>query len=74
MAQLNRAYREKFGFPAIVALALALHTERATVFAEIARRTANDAPAEIANGLAQVAHITRARLRKIVTENSLGPP
>ena len=72
MAQLNRAYREKFGFPVIVALAL--HTERATVFAEIARRTANDAPAEIANGLAQVAHITRARLRKIVTENSLGPP
>jgi chitin deacetylase len=64
IAYLNRAYREKFGFPAIVALAL--HASRATVLAEIERRTANDLQDEVPNALDQVAHITRARLRKIV--------
>lgn len=67
MARLNRAYREKFGFPAIVALAL--HRERDTVFAEIARRTVNDAETEVASSLAQVALIARARLRNIVRED-----
>ena len=64
IAQLNRAYASKFGFPAIVALAR--HHSRETVLAEIAGRTANGIEAEIANGLAQVAHVTRARLAKLV--------
>ena len=67
MAALNRAYRAKFGFPAIVALAL--HGSRATVLAEIERRSVNDAEREIAAALGQVAHITRARLRRLVTED-----
>jgi len=65
MAQLNTAYRGKFGFPAIVALAF--HASRDTVFAEIERRVRNDMETEISEALAQVAKITRARLVKIVS-------
>ena len=66
MAQLNRAYASKFGFPAIVALAR--HQTREAVLAEIAGRIANDLEAEVANGLAQVSHITRARLARLLVE------
>lgn len=64
VAQLNRAYRETFGFPAIVALAL--HRGRDTVYAEIERRTANSPDTELAAGLDQVAHISYARLGKLL--------
>jgi chitin deacetylase len=57
---INRRYREKFGFPAIVALAR--HATRDTVIAEMERRIANDADTEIANALEQIGYITRARL------------
>ena len=65
MSRLNRAYREKFGFPAIVALAL--HAKRDTVFAEFERRIGNDLETEIANALGEVAHIARARLATLVS-------
>jgi len=60
VSESNRRYREKFGFPCIVALAL--HANRESVHAEMKARLANDADAEIANALRQVAAITRARL------------
>jgi len=63
IAQLNRAYREKFGFPCVVALRL--HRARATVLAEMERRLANDAESELAAALDQIGHITRARLEKL---------
>lgn len=66
MARLNRAYRAKFGFPAIVALAL--HAKRDTVFAEIERRIGNDGETELASGLAQVAEIARARLARLIAD------
>jgi chitin deacetylase len=62
VSDINRRYREKFGFPAIVALAR--HATRDTVLAEMERRIANDADTEIANALEQIGHITRARLGK----------
>jgi allantoinase len=65
VGDINRRYREKFGFPVIVALAR--HSTRDTVIAEMEGRIANDAEAEIANALDQIGHITRARLgRKFV--------
>lgn len=64
ITQLNRAYREKFGFPCIVALKL--HDSRDTVLAEMARRLANDQETEMTNALAQIGHITRARLAKLL--------
>lgn len=65
MGELNRCYREKFGFPCIIALKL--HTKRDTVIAEFARRLENDTDTEMKNALAQIGHITRDRLDKLVT-------
>jgi OHCU decarboxylase len=65
VARANAAYREKFGFPCIVALRL--HATRESVIAEMERRAANDRAAELAAALEQIGHITRGRLDKIVT-------
>jgi chitin deacetylase len=66
MARINRAYREKFGFPCIVALRL--HATRAEVIAEMERRLGNNADTELANALGQIGHITRGRLDKLLGE------
>ncbi len=63
MSGLNRRYREKFGFPCIVALRL--HANRDSVMREMERRLGNNADTELANALEQIAHITRGRLEKI---------
>jgi OHCU decarboxylase len=62
---INRRYREKFGFPVIVALAL--HSNKSTVIAEMENRLANDEETEIANALDQIGHIARERLNKILS-------
>jgi 2-oxo-4-hydroxy-4-carboxy-5-ureidoimidazoline decarboxylase len=66
MNALNRRYREKFGFPCIVALRL--HANRAGVMDEMARRLGNNAKTELAGALEQIGHITRARLDKVLGE------
>jgi 2-oxo-4-hydroxy-4-carboxy-5-ureidoimidazoline decarboxylase len=55
----NAAYRERFGFPFIIAVRR--HT-RASILAEFERRLANDPSAELATALAEIGHITRLRL------------
>ncbi|MGJ5080680.1 allantoinase PuuE [Bradyrhizobium sp. HKCCYLS3013] len=62
VADINRRYRDKFGMPLIVALAL--HADRPSVIAEMERRIGNDMDTEIANAIDQIGHITRARLAK----------
>ena len=62
MAELNRQYREKHGFPCIVALRL--HATRASVLREMERRIGNDTDRELAAALEQVGHIARGRLEK----------
>lgn len=64
MRMLNRRYREKFGFPCIVALRL--HADRSSVMAEMERRLANDGETELRNALEQIHHITRGRLEKLL--------
>lgn len=64
MSELNRRYREKFGFPCIVALRL--HARRESVMAEMAQRLANDMETELKNALEQIGHITRGRLERLV--------
>ena len=66
MQQINRAYRERFGFPCIVALRL--HATRQSVLAEMERRLGNNADAELANALEQIGHITRGRLDRLSGE------
>ena len=63
MATLNRRYREKFGFPCIVALRL--HATRESVMQEMERRSKNEKEAEIRNALEQIGHITLGRLEKL---------
>ena len=63
MTTLNRRYREKFGFPCIVALRL--HASRESVMQEMERRSRNEKEAEIKNALEQIGHITRGRLEKL---------
>jgi OHCU decarboxylase len=62
MTQLNRQYRDKHGFPCIVALRL--HATRASVMEEMERRIGNETAAELAAALEQIGHITRGRLQK----------
>ena len=64
MNDLNRRYRDKFGFPCIVALRL--HQDRNSVMTEMRRRLGNDAPTELASALEQIGHITRGRLEKLL--------
>jgi OHCU decarboxylase len=66
MAELNRRYRDKFGFPCIVALKL--HASRATVMAEMERRLTGDADTELGAALEQIGHIARGRLAKLLGE------
>jgi len=65
VARANAAYRDKFGFPCIVALRL--HATRESVIAEMERRAGNDRAAELAAALDQIGHIARGRLDKLVT-------
>lgn len=61
---INRQYREKFGFPCIVALLL--HAKRPSVIEEMQRRVAGDRAGEINNALTQIGAITLGRLQKMV--------
>ena len=63
LTDLNRRYREKFGFPCIVALYL--HASRNSVIQLMEQRLAHDAATELANALEQVGHIARGRLAKV---------
>lgn len=64
MRELNRAYREKFGFPCIVALRR--HATRESVIAEMQRRLGNAPEAELENALGEIGHIARGRLEKLL--------
>lgn len=63
MQDLNRRYRDKFGFPCIVALRL--HSSRENVMAEMERRLSNQEETEFKNALEQIGHIARGRLEKL---------
>jgi len=59
---LNRAYRQTFGFPFIIAVR---RHAKDQIFREFERRLANDVETELANGLEQVYAITRLRLEAV---------
>lgn len=58
---LNRAYRDKFGFPFIIAVR---DHSCASILAEFEKRLANDMESEIAKALEQVFRITWLRLER----------
>ena len=62
ISELNAAYKQKFGFPFIIAVRM--HTKEG-IFFEFNRRLANETQAEFANDLQNVYAITRLRLGAI---------
>jgi 2-oxo-4-hydroxy-4-carboxy-5-ureidoimidazoline decarboxylase len=62
ISELNTAYKQKFGFPFIIAVRM--HTKEG-IFFEFNRRLANETQAEFANDLQNVYAITRLRLGAI---------
>jgi 2-oxo-4-hydroxy-4-carboxy-5-ureidoimidazoline decarboxylase len=64
LSRWNREYRQKFGFPFIIAVRR--HT-KASIFGEIERRLANDTETELDACLEQVSLITRLRLEALLT-------
>jgi 2-oxo-4-hydroxy-4-carboxy-5-ureidoimidazoline decarboxylase len=62
ITELNAAYKQKFGFPFIIAVRM--HT-REGIFFEFNRRLQNETQAEFANDLQNVYAITRLRLGAI---------
>jgi 2-oxo-4-hydroxy-4-carboxy-5-ureidoimidazoline decarboxylase len=63
IADLNAAYRKKFGFPFIIAVRM--HTREGILF-EFNRRLQNDTQTEFANDLQNVYIISRLRLNKLL--------
>lgn len=63
--KFNTEYRQKFGFPFIIAVRN--HTKEG-IFREMERRLGNDADAEVSNALQEVFTITRLRLDKLVDD------
>lgn len=61
----NRLYRERFGFPFIIAVRL--HS-RASIFAALEGRLANTRAQELQNAVAQVGEIARLRLNDLIQE------
>jgi 2-oxo-4-hydroxy-4-carboxy-5-ureidoimidazoline decarboxylase len=64
ISDLNRRYREKFGFPFIIAVRR--HTKDG-IFGELERRLANDGDTELGAALEQVFVITRLRLDGLIS-------
>jgi 2-oxo-4-hydroxy-4-carboxy-5-ureidoimidazoline decarboxylase len=62
---LNLAYRERFGFPFIIAVRG--QRDRSAILAALTERLAHDAPTEQAAALAEVAKIARFRLDDLIT-------
>lgn len=62
--RLNARYREKFGFPFIIAVR---NHDKTSILAAFERRLRNTADAEIEAALAEVSDITRLRLGTLVT-------
>lgn len=60
LSELNRRYRERFGFPCIIALRA--HTSSDSVFAAFEQRLTHERDVEIALALDQIRTITRGRL------------
>ncbi len=66
---LNRAYRERFGFPFIIAVR---DHDKPGILAAFERRLANDAPSEFAEACRQVERIAWHRVQAIFAEAGAG--
>ena len=65
-SDLNRRYRERFGFPFVVCVRL---TDKPGILAAFERRLEHDIAAEMTEALRQIHHIARLRLEDLVTKS-----
>jgi 2-oxo-4-hydroxy-4-carboxy-5-ureidoimidazoline decarboxylase len=65
LRELNAAYRDKFGFPFIIAVR---NNTQSAIFGAVKSRLANSRAMEINNGLMQVGEIARLRLLDLIEE------
>ena len=64
LRQLNAAYRERHGFPFIVAVR---RYRKAEIFEQLRQRIERDSETELHEALSQIAAITRLRIEAKVT-------
>jgi 2-oxo-4-hydroxy-4-carboxy--5-ureidoimidazoline (OHCU) decarboxylase len=65
LTALNASYREKFGFPFVLAVKGYV---RAAIIAAFTRRLDNDRPTEFAASLREIDKIARLRLAALLTD------
>jgi 2-oxo-4-hydroxy-4-carboxy-5-ureidoimidazoline decarboxylase len=65
LRELNAAYREKFGFPFIIAVR---NNTQSAIFGAVKSRLANSREMELNNALMQVGEIARLRLIDLISE------
>lgn len=70
LAALNRAYRERFGFPAIIAVRL---NSKEAIFHAFEGRLHNTPEQELQNALTQVGEIARLRLIDLLPAAEVSP-
>lgn len=71
LTDLNRRYRERFGFPYVAAMRL--HGSLADVFRSFEQRLHNDPATELAVSLLQVCEVMRGRLARTVLRETTTP-
>ncbi len=71
LTDLNRRYRERFGFPFVTAMRL--HGSLADVFRSLEQRLHNDPETELAVSLLQVCEVMRGRLARTVLAGASTP-
>jgi 2-oxo-4-hydroxy-4-carboxy-5-ureidoimidazoline decarboxylase len=71
LSDLNRRYRERFGFPYVAAMRL--HGSLADVFRSFEQRLHNDPDTELAVSLLQVCEVMRGRLARAVLPETTTP-
>jgi len=71
LTELNRRYRERFGFPYVAAMRL--HGSLADVFRSFEQRLHNDPETELAVSLLQVCEVMRGRLARTVQADTTAP-
>jgi 2-oxo-4-hydroxy-4-carboxy-5-ureidoimidazoline decarboxylase len=71
LGELNAQYRQKFGFPFIIAVR---NNTQSAIFGAIKSRLANSQAMELNNALMQVGEIARLRLLDLVGDEQASPP
>lgn len=69
LGRLNWAYREKFGFPMVIAVR---EHDKASILAQGEARLQNGREQELRTAVGEIVEIARLRLRELVTNNDRG--